>query len=163
MGDPTSRRNQTRNRLRAQLRKKRESLADQFDFKIYIAFVFKEKVSQKTPISSSYFFFRIFNSVLKIMPWWCFFIPLFAVAAEKEVCPFWSCWSGASDDQQLRRKHLKRCAGFQLLSREFYRALAKRCCATPCPTVPVNAKGKSTINWWWNSTSFVSINVALSW
>lgn len=46
MGDPTSRRNQTRNRLRAQLRKKRESLADQFDFKIYIAFVFKEKVSQ---------------------------------------------------------------------------------------------------------------------
>lgn len=44
MGDPTSRRNQTRNRLRAQLRKKRESLADQFDFKIYIAFVFKEKV-----------------------------------------------------------------------------------------------------------------------
>lgn len=46
MGDPTSRRNQTRNRLRAQLRKKRESLADQFDFKIYIAFVFKEKVCQ---------------------------------------------------------------------------------------------------------------------
>ena len=45
MGDPTSRRNHTRNRLRAQLRKKRESLADQFDFKIYIAFVFKEKVS----------------------------------------------------------------------------------------------------------------------
>lgn len=44
MGDPNSRRNQTRNRLRAQLRKKRESLADQFDFKIYIAFVFKEKV-----------------------------------------------------------------------------------------------------------------------
>lgn len=47
MGDPTSRRNQTRNRLRAQLRKKRESLADQFDFKIYIAFVFKEKVCQQ--------------------------------------------------------------------------------------------------------------------
>ncbi len=44
MGDPNSRRSQTRNRLRAQLRKKRESLADQFDFKIYIAFVFKEKV-----------------------------------------------------------------------------------------------------------------------
>uniref|UniRef100_A0AAY5KHS3 BZIP domain-containing protein n=1 Tax=Esox lucius TaxID=8010 RepID=A0AAY5KHS3_ESOLU len=43
MGDPTSRRNQTRNRLRAQIRKKRESLADQFDFKIYIAFVFKDK------------------------------------------------------------------------------------------------------------------------
>lgn len=49
MGDPTSRRNQTRNRLRAQLRKKRESLADQFDFKIYIAFVFKEKVCIETP------------------------------------------------------------------------------------------------------------------
>lgn len=47
MGDPTSRRNQTRNRLRAQLRKKRESLADQFDFKIYIAFVFKEKVCKQ--------------------------------------------------------------------------------------------------------------------
>lgn len=46
MGDPNSRRNQTRNRLRAQLRKKRESLADQFDFKIYIAFVFKDKVRE---------------------------------------------------------------------------------------------------------------------
>lgn len=45
MGDPTWRRNQTRDRLRAQIRKKRESLADQFDFKIYIAFVFKDKVS----------------------------------------------------------------------------------------------------------------------
>ncbi|XP_042165792.1 uncharacterized protein C6orf62 homolog isoform X2 [Oncorhynchus tshawytscha] len=43
MGDPISRRNQTRNRLRAQIQKKRESLADQFDFKIYIAFVFKDK------------------------------------------------------------------------------------------------------------------------
>ncbi|CDQ91969.1 unnamed protein product [Oncorhynchus mykiss] len=43
MGDPTWRRNQTRDRLRAQIRKKRESLADQFDFKIYIAFVFKDK------------------------------------------------------------------------------------------------------------------------
>ncbi|MGH0164723.1 UNVERIFIED_CONTAM: hypothetical protein FKN15_076061 [Acipenser sinensis] len=31
------------NRLRAQLRKKKESLADQFDFKMYIAFVFKDK------------------------------------------------------------------------------------------------------------------------
>ncbi|XP_038839721.1 uncharacterized protein C6orf62 homolog isoform X2 [Salvelinus namaycush] len=45
MGDPTWRRNQTRDRLRAQIRKKRESLADQFDFKIYIAFVFKDKKS----------------------------------------------------------------------------------------------------------------------
>lgn len=52
MGDPISRRNQTRNRLRAQIQKKRESLADQFDFKIYIAFVFKDKVSiiEKYPI-----------------------------------------------------------------------------------------------------------------
>ncbi|MGH0117279.1 UNVERIFIED_CONTAM: hypothetical protein FKN15_032246 [Acipenser sinensis] len=43
MGDPNSRKKQTMNRLRAQLRKKKESLADQFDFKIYIAFVFKDK------------------------------------------------------------------------------------------------------------------------
>ncbi|KPP63981.1 hypothetical protein Z043_117717 [Scleropages formosus] len=43
MGDPNSRRKQTMNRLRAQLRKKKESLADQFDFKMYIAFVFKDK------------------------------------------------------------------------------------------------------------------------
>lgn len=59
MGDPTSRRNQTRNRLRAQLRKKRESLADQFDFKIYIAFVFKEKVCQQN--------WGIIHTVLVIM------------------------------------------------------------------------------------------------
>lgn len=44
MGDPNSRKKQALNRLRAQLRKKKESLADQFDFKMYIAFVFKEKV-----------------------------------------------------------------------------------------------------------------------
>ncbi|XP_028908586.1 uncharacterized protein C6orf62 homolog isoform X1 [Ornithorhynchus anatinus] len=43
MGDPNSRKKQAQNRLRAQLRKKKESLADQFDFKMYIAFVFKEK------------------------------------------------------------------------------------------------------------------------
>ncbi|XP_060706153.1 uncharacterized protein C6orf62 homolog [Hemiscyllium ocellatum] len=43
MGDPNSRKNQTLNRLRAQLKKKKESLADQFDFKMYIAFVFKDK------------------------------------------------------------------------------------------------------------------------
>ncbi|RXM32603.1 hypothetical protein EOD39_6082 [Acipenser ruthenus] len=43
MGDPNSRKKQTMNRLRAQLRKKKESLADQFDFKMYIAFVFKDK------------------------------------------------------------------------------------------------------------------------
>ncbi|XP_006162754.1 uncharacterized protein C6orf62 homolog [Tupaia chinensis] len=43
MGDPNSRKKHALNRLRAQLRKKKESLADQFDFKMYIAFVFKEK------------------------------------------------------------------------------------------------------------------------
>lgn len=162
MGDPTSRRNQTRNRLRAQLRKKRESLADQFDFKIYIAFVFKEKVSQKNMLYFPHsIFFRFFNSVAKMMPSYLIF--LFALATEKEVCTFRSRWSGASDDQQLRRKHLKRRAGFQLLSGEFYRALAKRCCATTCPTIPVNAQGKPIINWWWKNTSFVSVSIALSW
>ncbi|KAM7174293.1 uncharacterized protein C6orf62 homolog isoform 3-T3 [Macrochelys suwanniensis] len=44
MGDPNSRKKQALNRLRAQLRKKKESLADQFDFKMYIAFVFKDKL-----------------------------------------------------------------------------------------------------------------------
>lgn len=44
MGDPNSRKKQALNRLRSQLRKKKESLADQFDFKMYIAFVFKDKV-----------------------------------------------------------------------------------------------------------------------
>lgn len=48
MGDPNSRKKQALNRLRAQLRKKKESLADQFDFKMYIAFVFKEKVIQSS-------------------------------------------------------------------------------------------------------------------
>ncbi|XP_077209120.1 uncharacterized protein C6orf62 homolog [Paroedura picta] len=43
MGDPNSRKKQALNRLRAQLKKKKESLADQFDFKMYIAFVFKDK------------------------------------------------------------------------------------------------------------------------
>lgn len=59
MGDPNSRRNQTRNRLRAQLRKKRESLADQFDFKIYIAFVFKEKVLDALIWDTKYSFLLI--------------------------------------------------------------------------------------------------------
>lgn len=67
---------------------------------------------------------------------------LFCAITEEEVCTIRSCWSGASDDQQLWRKHPTRCAGFQLLSREFHRALAKRCCATTRPTIPVNAKGK---------------------
>lgn len=65
MGDPTSRRNQTRNRLRAQLRKKRESLADQFDFKIYIAFVFKEKVCRhnKRHLQSHLFVFHFYLTI----------------------------------------------------------------------------------------------------
>lgn len=76
MGDPTSRRNQTRNRLRAQLRKKRESLADQFDFKIYIAFVFKEKVCPNnrnkiiacTTLNST-FLVSHHNLISSISPW----------------------------------------------------------------------------------------------
>lgn len=67
----------------------------------------------------------------------CFYIK------EEEVCTFWGSWSGASDDQQLWRKHPTRCAGFQLLSREFDRTPAKRRCATTRPPIPVNAKGKS--------------------
>lgn len=80
MGDPTSRRNQTRNRLRAQLRKKRESLADQFDFKLYIAFVFKEKVCITIPA----FFFLLYSFV---STWWigCVVVVL---AAQKCVCLF---------------------------------------------------------------------------
>lgn len=38
-----SRKSATLNRLRSQLRKKRESLAEQFDFKMYMAVVFKDK------------------------------------------------------------------------------------------------------------------------
>lgn len=43
MADPASRKSATLSRLRSQLRRKRESLADQFDFKMYIAVVFKDK------------------------------------------------------------------------------------------------------------------------
>ena len=43
MGDPMTRKNATLSRLRQQLRKKRESLADQFDFKMYMVFHFKEQ------------------------------------------------------------------------------------------------------------------------
>lgn len=43
MGDPHSRKSSALNRLRNQLRKKRESLADQFDFKMYMAFHFKDQ------------------------------------------------------------------------------------------------------------------------
>lgn len=44
MADPASRKSATLNRLRSALRRKRESLADQFEFKIYMAVVFKDKV-----------------------------------------------------------------------------------------------------------------------
>ena len=44
MADPSSRKSATLERLRQQLRKKRESLADHFEFKMFLAFVFKEKV-----------------------------------------------------------------------------------------------------------------------
>ncbi|XP_064605641.1 uncharacterized protein C6orf62 homolog [Liolophura sinensis] len=43
MGDPYTRRSAAVSRLRHQLRKKRESLADHFEFKMYIAFHFKDK------------------------------------------------------------------------------------------------------------------------
>ena len=44
MADSASRKSATLNRLRSALRRKQESLADQFDFKIYMAVVFKDKV-----------------------------------------------------------------------------------------------------------------------
>lgn len=43
MADPASRKSATLNRLRSQLRRKRESFAEQFDFKMYFAVVFKDK------------------------------------------------------------------------------------------------------------------------
>lgn len=54
MGDPNSRKKQALNRLRSQLRKKKESLADQFDFKMYVAFVFKDKVSPMFAVCADY-------------------------------------------------------------------------------------------------------------
>lgn len=42
---PCSRKETTVNRLREQLRRKREALADHFDYLIYLAFVFRDKVS----------------------------------------------------------------------------------------------------------------------
>lgn len=51
MGDPHARKSAALNRLRGQLRKKRESLADQFEFKMYILFHFKDKVTIARPNS----------------------------------------------------------------------------------------------------------------
>lgn len=45
MADPASRKSATLGRLRSQLRKKRASLAEQFDFKMYMAVVFKDEVT----------------------------------------------------------------------------------------------------------------------
>lgn len=45
MGDPNTRKNVMQAKLRKQLKKKRESLADQFDYKMYIIFRFKDEVS----------------------------------------------------------------------------------------------------------------------
>jgi hypothetical protein len=44
MGDPSLRKSSALKRLRSQLKKKQESLADHFDFKMYVTFHFKEKV-----------------------------------------------------------------------------------------------------------------------
>ncbi len=43
-----TRKNTTLSRLRHQLRKKRESLADQFDFKMYMVFHFKDQPQVRT-------------------------------------------------------------------------------------------------------------------
>ncbi|XP_053394075.1 uncharacterized protein C6orf62 homolog [Mercenaria mercenaria] len=43
MGDPSLRKSSALRRLRSQLKKKKESLADHFDFKMYITFHFKER------------------------------------------------------------------------------------------------------------------------
>lgn len=43
MADPTSRRDHQVTRMRQRLKKKQEALADFFDFKIYIAFIFKDR------------------------------------------------------------------------------------------------------------------------
>eukprot|EP00918_Siedleckia_nematoides_P069857 GHVU01152300.1.p1 GENE.GHVU01152300.1~~GHVU01152300.1.p1 ORF type:complete len:231 (-),score=42.53 GHVU01152300.1:422-1114(-) len=43
MGDPAARKTARMSRLRSQLKKKRESLADQFEFKMFIVFHFKKE------------------------------------------------------------------------------------------------------------------------
>ena len=44
MASPRARITTTRNRLRKKLDDAKQSLADQFEFKIFVAFVFKDKV-----------------------------------------------------------------------------------------------------------------------
>ena len=48
MGDAASRKNAAVIRLRQQLKKKKEALADQFDYKMYMVFHFKDQVSVST-------------------------------------------------------------------------------------------------------------------
>ncbi|KAK3803843.1 hypothetical protein RRG08_029435 [Elysia crispata] len=48
MGDPLTRKSAAVSRLRNNLRKRREALADQFEFKMYIAFHFKDKKKKST-------------------------------------------------------------------------------------------------------------------
>ena len=45
MASPRARKATTRNRLRKKLDDAKQSLADQFEFKIFVAFVFKDKVT----------------------------------------------------------------------------------------------------------------------
>lgn len=45
MGDAASRKNAAVIRLRQQLKKKKEALADQFEYKMYMVFHFKDQVS----------------------------------------------------------------------------------------------------------------------
>ena len=59
-----TRKNARVSRLREQLKKKRESLADQFDFKMYIIFHFKEKVNFFIALFLFYLF-KQFNNFKK--------------------------------------------------------------------------------------------------
>jgi hypothetical protein len=52
MSDPQSRKAQIVSRLRHQLRKKRESLADEFDFKMFVVFHFKRNNNEKVATSN---------------------------------------------------------------------------------------------------------------
>ena len=44
MASPRARKTATMNRLKKRLNAEKESLADQFEFKMFVAFVFKDKV-----------------------------------------------------------------------------------------------------------------------
>ena len=51
MADGPSRKQAALFRLRAQLRKKRESLADQFDFKMFLIILFKDPVRRRDTVT----------------------------------------------------------------------------------------------------------------